>query len=278
MRTHTGERADLYADPMVRDAAGAGQPLLVLGKITQILDVFSLERPALTLSEIRGATGLPTSTVQRLVTNLVSAGFLDRQSDSYRIGVRLAYWAAPAVKGVDVIDLLLPLLRDLRDTTGETACFFRAEQGYRVCVALAETEHPLRREMHVGKILPLHAGSASRVLLAWDDGLAGEVLARPLDQITSATITSAGDLRAVLDQTKSDGYAITVAEREMGASGLSAPVFNSAAELVGAITISGPTMRMPLDQCEEWVELLLGTADHATRLLGGRVPALVLSR
>jgi len=217
---------------------------------------------------------LYTSTAQRLVTNLVAHGFLDRTGDTYRIGVRLAYWSAPAVKGVDLIDLTMPLLREMRDATGESACFFRAEQGYRVCVALAETDHQLRREMHVGKILPMHAGSASRVLLAWDDELAAEVLARPLDQITSATITSAQDLREAIEQTRCDGYAITIAEREIGASGLSAPVFNSAAELVGAITISGPTMRMPLEQCEEWIELLLETSDHATRLLGGRYPHL----
>ena len=262
-----------YAEPMSRDGSGTGQPLLVLGKIAEILDSFTLDRPSLTLSEIRTATGLPTSTVQRLVTNLVAHGFLDRTGDTYRIGVRLAYWSAPAVKGVDLIDLIMPLLRELRDTTGETACFFRAEQGHRVCVALAETDHALRREMHVGKILPIHAGSASRVLLAWDEDLSAQVLARPLDQITSATITSQEDLRQVVEKTRADGYAITVAEREIGASGLSAPVFNSAAELVGAITISGPTMRMPLEQCEAWAELLLETADHATRLLGGRYPA-----
>ena len=43
------------------------QPLLVLSKITEILDAFSLSRPSMTLGEIHQATGLPTSTVQRLV-------------------------------------------------------------------------------------------------------------------------------------------------------------------------------------------------------------------
>lgn len=51
------------------------------------------------------------------------------------------------------------------------------------------------------------------------------------------------------------------------------PVFNVAAELIGAITISGPTMRMPLGQCEAWVEPSLDEADLATRLVGGRYPA-----
>jgi DNA-binding IclR family transcriptional regulator len=253
-------------------AKSSGNPLLVLGKITSILDAFSLSNPVLSLSDIREYTGMPTSTVQRLVTNLVSQGFLDREEDSYRIGMRMAYWAAPATRGMEVVDILSPLLKTLRDTTGETACFFKSEQHYRVCVAMAETRHALRREMHLGKVAPLHAGSAGRVLLAWDPELMEAVLRDPLAPITESTITTSEELAVAVKQTLRDGFAITVGEREDGASGLSAPVFDSAAGLVGAVTISGPTLRMPLETCQAWVEPLLTTAEHMTRLIGGRFP------
>lgn len=262
-----------YSDAMATvDSGNSSQPLLVLGKIGEILDAFSLDRPSLTLGEIRERTGFPTSTVQRLVTNMVALGFLDRQGDQVRVGVKMAYWAAPAVKGVDVLDLIVPVLKQLRDETGETASFFRAEQGHRVCVALAETAHSLRREMHVGKIMPLHAGSAGRVLLAWDESLARTVLAQPLGPITDSTITSADELAAVIRQTRADGYAITIGEREQGASGLSVPVFKANGELAGCLTISGPTIRMPLDRCLDWLDLLVESAEQSTRLLGGRFP------
>lgn len=253
-------------------AKSTNNPLLVLGKITAILDAFSLAKPVLTLGDIREATGMPTSTVQRLVTNLTSQGFLDREEDAYRIGLRMAYWAAPATRGKEVLDVISPLLKELRDSTGETACFFKAEQHYRVCVAMAETRHALRREMHVGKVLPLHAGSAGRVLLAWDQELLDAVLRDPLESITESTITSSQDLAGVVKQTRAEGFAVTVGEREDGASGLSAPVFDSSAGILGAVTISGPTLRMPLEQCEKWVETLLETAEHMTRLVGGRFP------
>jgi DNA-binding IclR family transcriptional regulator len=246
--------------------------LLVLAKITSILDAFSLSRPVLSLSDIREHTGMPNSTVQRLVTNLTSEGFLDREGDAYRVGMRMAYWAAPATRGMEILDVIGPVLKTLRDTTGETACFFKAEQHYRVCVAIAETRHALRREMHLGKLLPLHAGSAGRVLLAWGPELMDAVLRDPLESITESTITSSEDLETAVKRTRADGFAITVGEREDGASGLSAPVFDSAAGLVGALTISGPTLRMSLETCQEWVEPLLATAEHMTRLIGGRLP------
>lgn len=256
----------------VESPAKNQNPLLVLGKISSILDSFSLRQPVLSLADIRLATGMPTSTVQRLVANLVGQGFLDRDGDGFRIGMKMAYWAAPATRGKEVLDVISPLLANLREITGETACLFRAEERYRVCVGIAETRHALRREMHLGKLAPLHAGSAGRVLLAWNPDLQGLVLDAPLEHFTDATITSAADLRGAISKTRADGFAITTGERENGASGLSAPVFDAAAGLVAAVTISGPTMRMSRAVCEEWIEPLLETAEHMTRLIGGRFP------
>lgn len=115
-------------------------------------------------------------------------------------------------------------------------------------------------------------GLGRPVLLAWDPDLALRVLSSPLEPITDSTITSAAALDRVVRQARIDGYAVTVGEREDGASGLSAPVFSSTAELVGSLTISGPTIRMSLGRCEGWVDLLVEAAEEVTRLLGGRFP------
>jgi DNA-binding IclR family transcriptional regulator len=165
-----------------------------------------------------------------------------------------------------------PVLKEIRDKTGETACFFKVEQTFRVCVAIAETRHALRRDMYVGHIIPLHAGSASRVLLAWNPELAEQVLGGPLEHLTDYTVTNAEDLRALITQARADGYAITAGEREDSASGLSAPVFDAAGDVLGALTISGPTIRMPQAQCEDWIDLLVGYAEQITRTLGGHAP------
>jgi len=258
---------------MASSDSAAQSPLLVLGKITRLLDAFTLTRPVLTLPELREATGLPTSTVQRLVTNLVAQGFLDRSGEGLRIGVRMAYWAAPAARGLDLLEAAAPVLRGLRDATGETACLFRVEGHQRVCVALAETDHALRRAMRVGMVLPLHAGSAGRVLLAHDEELLQQLLDRDLHPYTEATITAADALRDAVSQARSDGFAVTTGEREGGASGLSAPVFDASGAVVAALTLSGPTARMPPEWCAAHVDEVVGAAEQVTRMLGGRPPS-----
>lgn len=251
----------------------AEPPLLVLGKITAILDAFTLTAPSRSAAEIRDATGLPTSTTHRLLANLVEHGFLDRSEEGFRIGTRMAYWAGPATRSRDLTELLTPALSALRDETEETACFFRAEQGARVCIGVAETRHGLKRDMYVGRIQPLHVGSAGRILLAWGDGLLDEVTAAPLPALTDATITDPAALRDVVAEARATGYAITVGERLEAASGLSAPVFDSHAQLVGALTVMGPTLRLPLEACERLIDTVVAAADNLTATLGGRAPA-----
>lgn len=252
-------------------------PLLVLRKITSILDAFSLAQPELSLSEIRSATGVPHSTVQRLVANMVQEGILDRHGDRYRVGVRMAHWAAPATQGLDFLELLTPVLRRLRDELGETACIFRESQGKRVCIALAETRRMLRRVVQVGEIMPLHVGSAGRVLLAWNPDVAEQIYRSGLHSLTDQTITDAASLEAAVAKTKAEGFAITTGERVSGASGISAPIFGPQAELFGALTVMGPAMRMPYDVCASWVESVLAAAEESTRVIGGTIPQEGLS-
>jgi DNA-binding IclR family transcriptional regulator len=245
----------------------------VLSKIRGILDAFTLAEPALTLGEIRARTGFPTSTVQRLVANLVAAGFLDREDDRYGIGVDFAYWASAATQRLDLVDVVTPVLKRLRDETGETASLFRAERTFRVCVAMAETRHGIRRELHVGKILPLHAGSSGKVLMAWDDDLADRALAAPLDRLTDDTITDPAALRTELAEIRERGFAITRDEQESGAIGISAPVFDGAHAVIGALGLSGPTSRIADAQVAAWADEVVAAADQTTRLLGGRFTA-----
>ncbi|WP_231945008.1 IclR family transcriptional regulator [Agrococcus jejuensis] len=248
----------------------AGRPLLVLDKVRAILDAFTPERPALTLGDLRRATGIPTSTLQRLAANMVEDGFLDRSDDVLRVGVRMLHWSAPALQGIGIVDLAQPILRSLRDETGETACLFRESSGMRVCIAVAESLHPLRRSMSPGETMPISAGSAGRVLLAWNAELADHTLSGELSSFTPSSVVDPADLREHVERARTDGFAVTVGERELGISSVSAPVFGARGELVGALGVLAPTLRLPESATGSAVAAVVAAADALTRLLGGR--------
>jgi DNA-binding IclR family transcriptional regulator len=123
-----------------------------------------------------------------------------------------------------------PVLSRLRDGTGESAQLYRRTGDSRVCVAAAERRSGLRDTVPVGSVLPLTAGSAAQVLLAWE----------PEDALPDGTAFSARTLAEV----RRRGWAASVGEREPGVASVSAPVRAADGAVLAAVSVSGPIERL----------------------------------
>ncbi len=125
------------------------------------------------------------------------------------------------------------MLAQLRDLTGESAQLYRRQGDARICVAAAERASGLRDTVPVGAVLPMTAGSAAQILLAWEEP---ERLHRGLRAAKfSAT---------ALSQVRRRGWAASVAEREPGVASVSAPVRGQGGKVIAAASVSGPIERL----------------------------------
>jgi IclR family acetate operon transcriptional repressor len=255
------------------DGRASVVPVLVLRKITQILRSFSVDQPELTLQQIIRTTGLPASTCQRLVRNLVVEGFLDREDDHYRIGLDFVQWAAPGTFGLDVVRLTRPALQALRDRTGETACLYVRHGPFRTVVSLAESRHPVIRLFVVGMVMPLHAGSAGKVLLAWDPTARQEAVRHGLGRFTDHTVVDIDELTEQLAAIRRAGFSASFEERDAGAASISAPVFGLNGELVAALGIGAPLQRVSPADVERLAPVVMELARDASRRIGFRAEA-----
>lgn len=119
------------------------------------------------LAELVERTKLPRATAHRLAQALEIHRMLVRDTQGrWRPGPRLGELANAAP------DVLLtaaePLLAALRDATGESAQLYLRRADERICVAAAERASGLRDTVPVGSVLPMTAGSAAQILLAWE--------------------------------------------------------------------------------------------------------------
>jgi DNA-binding IclR family transcriptional regulator len=219
-------------------------PLLVLHKVAEILNCFSIADPEPTLQQIIGLTGLPSSTCQRLVQNMVREGFLDRDGDRYRIGIGIVRWAAPGTLGLDVVKLVKPLLQQLRDETGESACLYVRDGAFRTVVAVAETRHVVMRPFMVGMVMPLHAGAPGKVFLAYDPDAWDALTESELSRFTPATPDTLERLRQQAQEAREQGYYAAFGERNEDVGSVSAPVFDHAGRLAGVLGLGFPTQRI----------------------------------
>ncbi|MFI6078633.1 IclR family transcriptional regulator [Actinoplanes sp. NPDC051343] len=182
-------------------------------------------------------------------------------------------WAAPGSFGLDLVQLTRPVLRDLRDQTGETACLYVRGGGFRTVVALAETRHVVMRLFMVGMVMVLHAGSAGKVFMAYDPAARQAAVSQGLTRLTPRTTVGIDLLDKQLEEVRDLGYAASFEERDSGAASISAPVFGMSGELVAVLGIGAPTQRLGPTDVGRLAPAVQAAAERASHQLGFR-PAL----
>lgn len=139
----------------------------VLDKAVLVLN--ALEAGPASLAQLVQATGLARPTAHRLAVALEHHRIVSRDTQGrFVLGPRLSELSTAA--GEDrLLAVAAPVLMQLRDLTGESAQLYRRQGDERVCVAAAERTSGLRDTVPVGSALPMTAGSAAQILLAWEE-------------------------------------------------------------------------------------------------------------
>ncbi|HEX2072943.1 MAG TPA: IclR family transcriptional regulator [Geodermatophilus sp.] len=241
---------------------------LVLHKITRILNCFSVESPEPTLQDLIRTTGLPSSTCQRLVQDLVYEGFLDRDGDRYRIGIAMVRWATPGTLGLDVVRLVKPVLQRLRDETGETACCYVRDGVFRTVVAVAETRHVVMRPFMVGMVMPIHAGAPGKIFLAFDPQARRDLEDAELARFTPVTPATLEELDRQAAVARAQGFYAAFGERHTDVGSIAAPVFDHAGELAVVLGLGFPTQRVTERDVERLGPVVARAAAEASERLG----------
>ncbi|MDL9935575.1 IclR family transcriptional regulator [Gordonia sp. ABSL1-1] len=238
-------------------ASAAASGIGVLDKSVAVLRAIA-ETPC-NLTELCARTGLPRATAHRLAVGLETHRLLTRDSAGrWQPGPALGELAASAHD--PVTESALMVLPRLRDITGESVQVYRREGAERVCVAAMEPHTGLRDTVPVGTRLPMTAGSAAKVLLAWADPSTQRALMH--DSVFSDRS---------LHEIRRRGWAQSAGERAAGVASVSAPVRNGSGDVVAAISVSGPIDRIGRRPGARWAADLLAAADAIhKRLQTGR--------
>lgn len=230
----------------------SGSGVDVLDRAFSILFAFRPDDAPLSLTELSLRTGLYKSTLLRLAGALIYHRFLVRLEDGrYRLGSSPFTLGAVYQSSLNLGDVLLPLMRELNQTTGEAVSFHIREGDHRVCLYRINSSHSIRTEVRQGDIQSLQKGAGGRVLLAFS-----------------------GEAGALYDTVRREGTYLSCGERDPDIAGVSAPVFGINQSLLGALGVVGPINRLNRETLEKLRPLLLRTAAKATDLLGGNAAQL----
>lgn len=228
-----------------------------LDRSVAVLD--AVESGAHRFTSIVAATGLPRATVHRLIRALEDHGLLAHfAGHGYRLGPRLLRLGYEAMRELPLRDVAHPVLERLARDTGESAQLYVRSGDARVCVDAVESAHELRTIVPVGSALPLFAGSAAKVFLAY---------APDRDRhVRSATDRDAfgRDVELVRER----GWASSADERQVGVGSVSAPVLGPYDIVLAVVSVSGPSSRMGRTGARRYAAAVTAAAREVEAALG----------
>jgi DNA-binding IclR family transcriptional regulator len=239
-----------------------------------ILEVFSLDQPALSLAEISQQVRLTIPTTHRLLKALLSKQMVvwEPTTRRYSLGAGVMRMAGVVLQRDDVLNVVHPHLVRLRSVTEETAALHWLVGDQRVCVVELTSLHPIRMASGVGRAYPLHAGASGKAILAWlqvdraDRLLEGAVARQELSE------AGARRVRKQLPEIRRAGYATSSGETVKGASALAAAILDSTEHVIGAINVTGPSDRFGERQIKRAAPELTAAASQIMRQLGRSTP------
>ena len=238
----------------------------------QLLLTFDSEGQELGVTELAARVGVHKSTASRLAATLAARGFLERApgSEAFRLGLELSRLGLLAGAGRDLVELALPAMERLAEETGETVNLAVLDGDEAVNVAQVEGRHIIGVGAWTGRRTELHCTANGKVLLAFSDR---EPPGSPLQRYTGQTITSLRELRRQLELARRRGWASAVDELEMGLHAVAAPVLDGLGRCRAALSVSGPSYRLPVERLPEIAVACTAAAGAIGGLLGGSARA-----
>lgn len=239
--------------------------LQTVRKVTQVLDLFSLENPEWSVGEAARVLEYPKSSMSELMSSLADQRLLHRVGKGkYRLGWRLFELSQTLLRTTEFRVEARRVMEELVARWKETMHLAVLDDVHAVYVEKLQPAPAVRILLSwAGARLPAHGSGVGKVLLAhspWEQ-IAARLEDMGLPRLTSNTITDLEELARELEEVRNRGYAYDMEEAAIGLCCVAAPIRDSKGRVVAALSFSVPAFRFRRG-IEEYTEGILEAADR----------------
>jgi IclR family pca regulon transcriptional regulator len=244
-----------------------------LGRGLSLLDCF-VEGPAqITLGELSARIGANKVTTFRILRTLEESGYVrqEPQSKCYQLSLKMLDLQEASLVALEYPLLAQPFLEDLHQLLGESVSMAVLEGTDVRYVARASASALMAINLHVGSVLPAHATSMGKVLLAalGVESVKALYKHQTMQAFTPKTITTMDRLLRELATVEQNGYGAANEELEKGLLSVAAPIRTRRGQVVAAINSSVSIARVTHDKLiASFVPPLIETAARISARLG----------
>ncbi len=201
-----------------------------------VIQSFSHEAPAMTLSEVARRTDMSRATARRILLTLETLGFVRSDGRDFSLSPRVLSLGWSYLSSLSLWEVAQPFMEDLSAEMQETCSACTLDLPDIVFVARVPSRRILMMSLGVGSRLPAYATAMGRVLLAGlpDEAVAAHLAATDLVPLTHRTVADAQALAAIVAGVREQGYCLVDEELELGLRSLSVPIPGAALNLCAA--------------------------------------------
>ncbi len=244
----------------------------ILDRALHVLDHLRQSPQGRSLSEIARALGFPKNTVHRILNTLAGHDYIRRDPSTllYTLSRKMATLAYDSAQDRGLLENSLDVMRRLRDATHETVVISILDRDEGLVLEQVQSSHPFRFVCDPGTRQIIHASASTKVILAFLPEAEREAALKGVSfkRLTANTITSRAQFDEALSKVRQKGYGTDHGEALDGVHCVAAPILNHQGFPVAALTVTGPTERIPASQFPAMGVLVVEHAAEISKRLG----------
>ncbi|MEK3912175.1 IclR family transcriptional regulator [Paenibacillus sp. FSL H7-0331] len=233
---------------------------------------FFLQSPSkeLGVSDLSRKLSLSKGAVHKMLATLESEGFIRQNpaTKQYCLGYTLLELGNQVLKDHNLSEFVKPYLQNLAAMSHELITLCVKDDRDAIYVEKIDSQYPIRFNVDMYRRFPLYATSAARVIFAHcDSALIDELLDEEIHTFTPYSFIDPEAIKTRLREIKQQGYEMSSNMRNVGVTGIAAPLFNANGEVTASISIIGPSDRM-LPLKDKLIEQIVGVTREISSKLG----------
>jgi len=238
-----------------------------------LLEQFHDEVDELGVTELSKRLKLHKNNVFRLLATLESRNYIEQNkvTENYRLGLKTLELGQTFIKQMGLLRQSRPVLEALVKECNETTYVAILKEFHIVYLDVVETDLTVRVVPRVGARLPAYCTAAGKIQIAYmtDEELENYLPTKEMKRYTPKTVTDREELKKHLKVIAEQGYAIDDEEMDVGVKCVGAPIRDYTRRIIGAVSISGPSMRFTDERLEkELIPLVMRSGDEISHKLG----------
>ncbi|MFG3297003.1 IclR family transcriptional regulator [Streptomyces sp. NPDC048179] len=221
-------------------------PVQSIERAAAILRLLAGGPRRLGLGEVAASLGLAKGTAHGILRTLQHVDFVEQDATTgkYQLGAALLHLGTSYLDVNELRSRSINWADALAARSGEAVRLGTPLEGMVLVVHHVFRPDDTLQTLDVGSLLPLHASSLGKVLLAYGTAPLDSALESGLEAYTRHTLVTPEQLTRALAEVREVGWAVEAQEMSMGEAGLAVPIRGHGGLVVGAIGLSGPVERI----------------------------------